>query len=86
MLVTFFEFFKYFFNIESSFIKKVIHLVLSKSLLYVLIFGRNMSKGPIFISIFVADEIFNSILSKETFLDTTILSKSILSIEIGLLY
>ena len=45
-----------------------------------------MSEGPIFISIFVADEIFNSILSKETFLDTTILSKSILSIEIGLLY
>ena len=34
----------------SSFFKKYVHLVLSKPLLYILMFGRNMDKGIIFLS------------------------------------
>ena len=45
-LPNFIRFFKNF----SSFIKKDIHLVLSKSFLYALIFGKNMHKGLIILA------------------------------------
>ena len=48
ILKTFFQISLYFSNNFSSFIKKDVYLVLSKSLLYALNFGRNMNKGLIF--------------------------------------
>ena len=50
-------------NNFSSFIKKSIHLVLSKSLLYALIFGRNKHKD-LFFSIFIANKIFKFLYTK----------------------
>ena len=67
----------------SFFIKKYIHLFLSKPFLYILIFGRNMHKC-LFFSIFVTNEIF-TILFKERSLNTISLI-SITFIEIGLSY
>ena len=43
--------------------KKIINLVLSKSLLYILIFGQNIHKG-LFFSIFVTNEIFKILFTK----------------------
>ena len=48
MFLIFFQISLYFFNSFSSFIKKDGHLVLSKSLLYELIFGRNTHKDLFF--------------------------------------
>ena len=65
--------------------RKDIYLILSKSLLYVLIIGRNIYKGLIFFSIFVTNKVFNTFfLPKETLLDTTIFLISIFFIEVGL--
>ena len=75
------------FSTNSSFyIKKDIHLVSLKSLLYALISGRNIHKG-LFFSIFVGNEIFKTFLLKKTIillLDTTIILISIFFIETGL--
>ena len=67
----------YLINILSSFIKKFIHLILSKCLLYTLIFGRNMIKGPTFLVSLKPMKYLDLCLSKETFIDTTIFSTSI---------
>ena len=61
----------YFCKNSSSFIKKDIHLVPSKSLLYALIFGRNIDKDLSFLEFFWQMKYLNSFLSKETLLDTT---------------
>ena len=66
--------------------KKAIHLVLSRSLLYALISGRNMRKGPIYLVSLWPMKYLKLFLSKKFLLDTTILLTSILSTEIGFLY
>ena len=58
MLLTFSKFHYIFLTIFHLLPKKNIHLVLSKSLLYALIFGRNMHKDLIFFIIFVTNDIF----------------------------
>ena len=70
----------------SFFIKRDVHLVLSKSLLYELIFGRDIHKGLIFLVSLQSIKNLKSFLGKETLLDTTILLISIFSIEIELLW
>ena len=72
----FFPNFIAFFNRFSSFVKKDMHLVLSKSLLYALIFGKNMNKGLIFLASSQSINYLKSFLPKETSLDTTILLRS----------
>ena len=62
--ITFSQISLYFSSNLSSFIeKRYIHLVLSKSLLYRLILGRNTHKG-LFFSIFVTSEIFKILFTK----------------------
>ena len=61
--------------------KKKKKLVLSKSLLYALIFGKNMHKGLIFLASFYPIRYLKLFLQKGTLLDTTILL-----ISIGLSY
>ena len=51
LLLTFSQISLYFSKKFSSFIKKEMHLVLSKFLLFALIFGRNMYKGQFFRSL-----------------------------------
>ena len=86
MLLTFFQISLNFSKKISSFIKKDIHLISSKSLLYALIFGRNMHKGLICLASLQPIKYLKSSLPKEILLDTTVLLIYILSIEIGLLY
>ena len=64
ILLTFSQISLYLPNTFCSFIKKYIHLVLSKPLLYILIFGQNMQKGLIFLIIFVINEIFKFLFTK----------------------
>ena len=57
-------------NISSRFIywAMYIHLVLSIYLLYILISGNNMHEGPIFLIIFVNNEIFKILFTKIKFI------------------
>ena len=50
MLLTFCQILLHVSNNLSSFIEKDIHLVLSKSFVYGITFGTNMSKGEIFLA------------------------------------
>ena len=61
--LNFFQTFIYLSKKFSSFITRYIHLVFSKYLLYVLISGKNIHKGNIFI-IFVTNEIFKMLFIK----------------------
>ena len=60
-VAVFFQMSLYFSNNFSNFIKKDIHLVLSKSLLYALMFGRNMHNG-LFFGIFIANKMKRNLL------------------------
>ena len=64
----FFQISFYFFNNSSSFIKKDLYLVSSKSLQYSLIFGSNIHKGLTFLTIFVTNKIFKTLFTKENFI------------------
>ena len=64
ILLTFSQISLYLPNTFYSFIKKYIHLVLSKPLLYILIFGQNMQKGLIFFIVFVINKIFKFLFTK----------------------
>ena len=86
MLLTFFQISLYFSDNFSSFIKKDVYLVLLKSHLYALIYGRNMHKGLLFFTSFWPIKYLKSFPPKDTLLDTTVLLISILYIKKGPLY
>ena len=64
ILVTFFQISLYFSNTFSSFIKKRHRFSFIKISCISLIFGRNMDKGLIFFSIFIANKTFKIIFTK----------------------
>ena len=67
IMLLFSKFHYIFFNKVSSFIKRDINLILWKSLLYALIFGKNMHKVLILFSIFVTNAIFKIFFTKRNF-------------------
>ena len=68
VIAGFFQISFYFFNNSSSFIKKDLYLVSSKSLQYSLIFGSNIHKGLAFLTSFVNNKIFKTLFTKKNFI------------------
>ena len=85
ILLTFSQISLFLFKTFSSFIKKDIYSVSSKSILYAFISKKNMHKGLIFI-ISVISEIFKILFAKRKLFRYYFLLISILFIKIGLLY
>ena len=86
LLLNFLQISLYFSNNLSSFIKKNTYLVSSKSLLYALLFGINISKSLIFFHIFVAKKIFKYFFTKRDLIRFYYFINIYIFIKIGPVY